>query len=264
MLQPLRLKPITVDYRGYIPPIAESLFSAAKNGDDLIPCLRVTTQHLGFDTFTCGVSMSIRPNEDSLVHVFTTVSLEWLAVYNEGGFIEVDPRIQGLLATGLPLIWDQRSFRGRDSRTDEFLDAGLRFGIGSGVAVGLVDRRGHAVTVALNSHAPVMSDARKDEIASEMGNIVLFAHFFEEMFVATIIEQKIKPGSQGLPLSSRERQCLSLAANGQTGLDIAHKLGITARTVQFHFDSIRTKLGATSRQEAIAKAVQAGIVSTST
>jgi len=96
-----------------------------------------------------------------------------------------------------------------------------------------------------------------------MGNIVLFAHFFEEMFAATIIEQKIKPGSQGLPLSARERQCLSLAANGQTGIDIAYKLGITARTVQFHFDSIRTKLGASSRQEAIAKAVQAGIVSTS-
>jgi len=108
-----------------------------------------------------------------------------------------------------------------------------------------------------------MSDARKAEIANEMGDIVLFAHFFEEMFAATIIEQKIRPSSQGLPLSARERQCLSLAANGQTGSDIAHKLGITARTVQFHFDSIRTKLGATSRQEAIAKAVQAGIVSTS-
>ena len=42
--------------------------------------------------------------------------------------------------------------------------------------------------------------------------------------------------------------------------DIAIKLEIKSRTVQFHFDSIRTKLGAANRQEAIALAVQSGVV----
>jgi DNA-binding CsgD family transcriptional regulator len=42
--------------------------------------------------------------------------------------------------------------------------------------------------------------------------------------------------------------------------DLAAKLEISARTVQFHFDSIRSKFGAANRQEAIALAVQSGVV----
>ena len=41
---------------------------------------------------------------------------------------------------------------------------------------------------------------------------------------------------------------------------MAYKLGISERTVQFHFDGIRSKLGAANRQEAIAKAIAAGII----
>ena len=40
--------------------------------------------------------------------------------------------------------------------------------------------------------------------------------------------------------------------------DISLKLDISSRTVQFHFDSIRSKLGAANRQEAIALGVQTG------
>jgi LuxR family quorum-sensing system transcriptional regulator SolR len=43
---------------------------------------------------------------------------------------------------------------------------------------------------------------------------------------------------------------------------MAHKLGISERTVQFHFDGIRSKLGAANRQEAVAKAISAGIIET--
>jgi len=261
MLQALRLKPVQIDPQGYIPSVAEPLFAAAKNGEDLVPVLTTITRLFGFDTFTCGVSMSIRPTEDSLIHVVTTLPPEWLELYDAKSFIEVDPRIQTLLATGLPIvIWDQQTFRGRNSRTDDFLDAASQFGLGSGVAVGFFDRRAHPFTVALNSAATIIDSQRRAEICKNIGDIVLLAHFFEELFVATIIDQKLRPTCQGAPISARERQCLALAANGQTGDDIAHKLGITTRTVQFHFDSIRSKLGATSRQEAIAKAVQAGIV----
>jgi DNA-binding CsgD family transcriptional regulator len=61
-------------------------------------------------------------------------------------------------------------------------------------------------------------------------------------------------------LSAREIECLRLAASGFTTEMIAKKLGIAARTAQFHFDSIRSKLGATNRQEAIARAVREGLI----
>jgi len=53
----------------------------------------------------------------------------------------------------------------------------------------------------------------------------------------------------------------ALAARGLTTEDIGYKLGICTRTVQFHFDSIRSKLAVANRQEAVARAIQDGQIS---
>jgi LuxR family transcriptional activator of conjugal transfer of Ti plasmids len=128
-------------------------------------------------------------------------------------------------------------------------------------SVGFADVRGHGMMVALNSAQQAMSSERREAISQKMGEIMLLAHFFHEIFATDIIERGTPPDSSGAPLSDRERQCLSLAAHGQTSEDIASKLGITERTVEFHFVSIRSKLAAATRQEAVAKAVQVGLIS---
>ena len=51
-----------------------------------------------------------------------------------------------------------------------------------------------------------------------------------------------------------------LAAKGQTSRDIADKLGINQRTVDFHFANIVRKLNVINRQEAIAKAAKAQLL----
>jgi NarL family two-component system response regulator YdfI len=61
-------------------------------------------------------------------------------------------------------------------------------------------------------------------------------------------------------LSDREREVLELVAEGQRNKEIADALGITERTVKAHLASIFNKLGATSRAEAIARAMTAGIL----
>jgi DNA-binding CsgD family transcriptional regulator len=45
-----------------------------------------------------------------------------------------------------------------------------------------------------------------------------------------------------------------------TSPDIGMKLGITERTVNFHFSNLFSKLGVLNRNEAIAKATAQGIV----
>jgi DNA-binding CsgD family transcriptional regulator len=62
------------------------------------------------------------------------------------------------------------------------------------------------------------------------------------------------------PLTERELTCLRLSAHGQTSADIALKLGMKTRTVNFHFGNILRKLNAMNRQEAIAKAVSANLL----
>ena len=62
MVQPLRLKPAAVEYRGYVPSFFKPLLRAAREGDDLAPTIDQTTKKLGFGAFTCTVSTSARPN----------------------------------------------------------------------------------------------------------------------------------------------------------------------------------------------------------
>ena len=62
------------------------------------------------------------------------------------------------------------------------------------------------------------------------------------------------------PLTEQELNCLSLSAHGQTSADIALKLDIKTRTVNFHFTNILRKLNAMNRQEAIAKASDANLL----
>jgi DNA-binding NarL/FixJ family response regulator len=58
------------------------------------------------------------------------------------------------------------------------------------------------------------------------------------------------------PFSPREFQVLSLAAQGLTNKEIAYRLGISERTVQFHVNSIFNKTATSSRTEAVALALR--------
>lgn len=57
------------------------------------------------------------------------------------------------------------------------------------------------------------------------------------------------------PLSQRETECLRLMVIGKDDTEIATTLGIAERTVRFHLDHARAKLGARNRAHAVAMVV---------
>ena len=61
-------------------------------------------------------------------------------------------------------------------------------------------------------------------------------------------------------LSPREIEILRHVALGETSKEIAMQLGIRERTVNWHLARAYEKLGATSRAEAVAIAIESGIV----
>jgi DNA-binding response OmpR family regulator len=82
-----------------------------------------------------------------------------------------------------------------------------------------------------------------------------------------IIRQKLErtPKSTIWPaavqLNPREIEILTWAARGKTSAEIAQILGLSKRTVDFHADNARTKLGAATRIEATIKAATQRIIS---
>jgi DNA-binding NarL/FixJ family response regulator len=61
-------------------------------------------------------------------------------------------------------------------------------------------------------------------------------------------------------LNDREIKTLTWVARGKTSAEIAEQLGMVKRTVDFHIDNARMKLGATTRTAAVSKAVAAGLI----
>jgi DNA-binding CsgD family transcriptional regulator len=236
------------------------LVDAAERGADLLPVVCSITKMLGFDSFVCGLSTSPVPDKEAQLYVYNTLPAEWMALYDKKSYIEVDPRVQLVFDSSMPAMWDQHTERGRTLRTDEFLDDAARYGVCSGLAFALHDVRHHGVMIAFNSSCRVIDASRQALIQRNLGDILLFGHSFHEMFMRSIVERGLPSRIRGTPLSQREREVLKLVACGITTDAIARRLTITARTVQFHLDSLRGKLDAANRQEAVALAVKAGYI----
>src|SRR6266478_650857 len=66
--------------------------------------------------------------------------------------------------------------------------------------------------------------------------------------------------SRQVDLNDREVETLTWAARGKTSSEIAQILGLSKRTVDFHIDNAREKLGAATRVEAAIKAATSRLI----
>ena len=64
----------------------------------------------------------------------------------------------------------------------------------------------------------------------------------------------------GVPLTFREREVLAFLAEGRSNREIAGALSVSVATVKSHLVHIYDKLGAANRNEAVGRAVAAGIL----
>jgi len=76
--------------------------------------------------------------------------------------------------------------------------------------------------------------------------------------LAGVARAQIWPKS--VELTDREIETLTWVARGKTSAEIAEILGLTKRTVDFHSDSARAKLGVATRTEAAIKAMTGRLI----
>jgi len=238
------------------------LSKAALKRQPLQPVMTSIVRELGFDSFMYGMSADPNPTRrDTRSFVWTTLPREWVALYGERGYIEIDPRVTKTYNRNVPFVWDAAEFRD-DPLCRDFLTDAARFGVASGVAVSFRDPDHGRVLVAVNSPVTPVDQERRQFVARQLGEIVLLAMAFHDFFMAHLVDYEPALMVRVAPLSPREAQCLEMAANGMTSVDIAIKLGIKPRTANFHFGKNVEKLGVLNRKEAIAMGIARGLIRT--
>jgi DNA-binding CsgD family transcriptional regulator len=84
----------------------------------------------------------------------------------------------------------------------------------------------------------------------------------EAQDLSASLEQRSALKAAPHPFSPREVEVLALAARGLTNKEIAYRLGLSERTIQFHMNSVFNKSGTNSRTEAVATALHRGWLKT--
>ena len=251
---------------GFRPKVLEPMFQRAEAGKDLSLGIKRIVSSLGFESFMYGLCTTFRPGRGSQIYYYATLPREWSLLYDEKSYVEVDPRIAVAREHCGPAPWDraiamQITPYKHHQRLLNFLADASVYGIRSGVAWGVRNPDNHGVGVALNCKAESFGTEQRNRLARTIGDVLAFGTYFHEFFIRNFVHRGMPSRLRGATLTEREIEVLELVARGLTAEDIGFKLDIVARTVRYHIDSARTKMGALNREEAIALVAKAGLIS---
>ncbi len=107
------------------------------------------------------------------------------------------------------------------------------------------------------SHHLGPREAREAERRGAMMNLETAAQFAG--MLADPDPRRVQGPGGAAPLTPRERELITLVAQGRTDAEIAAELFISIRTVRSHLDRIRDKSGSRRRADLTRLALQAGL-----
>jgi LuxR family transcriptional activator of conjugal transfer of Ti plasmids len=140
----------------------------------------------------------------------------------------------------------------------QFFDEATTFGIRSGITVPI---RGAFGRVAAFTLATGEDQIDLDRLAGEWRDIIYQVGMYFHAHVAARLDAAFVAQQSTEELSQRERQCLAWTAQGKTVAEIAVLVAIAPRTVVFHLENARRKLGAVSIAQCVAIALRRGLLS---
>ena len=113
----------------------------------------------------------------------------------------------------------------------------------------------------------LLKDVSKDDLIDAIRQVATGGAFIESQMLKGMLSE-MKPGSAtpsaARNLTKREREILSLVAEGLSNREIADKLVLSPETVKSHVAAILEKLNVSDRTQAAIYAVRNGLVESST
>ena len=183
-----------------------------------------------------------------------TYPTSWVEEYMGDKLYAVDPVVLAATKSTLPLEWSGGKLRNEDGdgRVAEMFDRASHFGIRSGYTIPIRSSIGQLATLTFASS---LSD---DDFQALLSRYRAEFHLGAFHFHDSI--ERLSAPAKDVQLTPRERTCLMFSAQGMSAKEIARLLELSPRSVKFHHDNARCKLGATNLKQAINTATCLGVL----
>lgn len=223
----------------------------ANDEDDWTRAFFAHSNRLGFDFCLYGTIPHVKSPLDC-AWVRSSFPKEWLERYFGRGYIAQDYKLIHCMNGNLPLIWSPDVFLRPEQR--RIYDEGCDFGLRAGISLPAHGPDGIYGQLCLAKNVEPGYEFN-EFLASRMHSILQLRDI-----LAHSSRSFAYPGRELMqhPLTVREKECLRWVATGKSSKQIAELMQCTTSTVNFHISNARRKLGAKSRQAAIAMAIQRG------
>ena len=188
-----------------------------------------------------------------LCHVlFNRWPAEWLKRYSSRGYVYRDPAFARAKLNPTAFFWNELDPRARDDpMARRVMDEGSEFGLKEGFTASLITLDGQRVIWSLGGpRLQVDPDTR--------GMLTLIASYATARAIA--LNQAFSSEIKEIVLSPREREALQWAAEGKADWEIGEVMNISEHGADKHMRSVRTKLGAINRTQAVAEAIRRGLI----
>lgn len=182
----------------------------------------------------------------------TTYPMGWVQHYESQGYVRHDLVILEGRRSLLPFPWSQQSARRQISAEQRrIFDEAGEWGIRDGLAIPIqgVGQDFAMANIAIDGH---------DVGALGQGTISLLQ--VAALNYHALMDQLSTPAVPEVRLTPRETEVLVWSAQGKSAWDISQILSISEHTVVYHVEKAKAKLGASTRQYAIVKAILYGLI----
>ena len=175
----------------------------------------------------------------------------WIELYARRNFVAIDYSVAEARRRIAPFTWlEAKAQRSLSRQEQELWDTANDWGWTDGIFVPIHGPGGYFGLVTMAGKHRPMSPALRNEL-----HLLGFMTHERCRLVAGITPVADSPAA----LTTRELECLRWVAAGKTDTEISALLGLASMTVKGYVDEARSKLGAKTRSQAVARLVLEGL-----
>lgn len=220
-------------------------------------------KYLGFDLMMYGYASPDSAGAGTEVETLSNFPASYQEHYRQEQYFRDDPVVRHCIRSLVPMrvgreclaFWPDQG-RGLTASQRRIVNEAADCGMSVGVVIPL--RSPGRYPLAGMSLSNAMKPAEFESFLTQSGDLAQLATLYAHSRLQVLLQdaERAIPGT----LSLRERECLLWVSRGLSSKEIAVRIGLSPRTVDFHLAKAMGRLGVATRSHAVARAMALGLL----